>query len=233
FAQSVVPVVPAAASSVATPWAASASLGFMGVHGNTNSTALNFKGALGHVFGAWNDVLNGQSNYAKNDSTTSAQSWQVGNQLRYNLTSSDYLFGTLNYLNDRFAGIEERISEAVGYGRRIFTTPTQQLDLGVGVGANQQRAAGSHKLVTEPMAVFDAAYVWRISKNAQFSQTLHVEAGSKNTYINPVSELKLTIVGNLFATLDYELRYNTTVPAGTYHSDSITTVNIGYAFGKF
>lgn len=225
--------VPAVASTDATPWAATVSAGFLAVRGNTNSTSLNFKGALGHHIGNWNNVLQGQANYAKDNSQTSAQSWQVGDQLRYNFNEKDYGFATLNYLRDRFAGIEERMSEAVGYGRRIINTPTQSLDLGIGAGANQQRVAGSNTLENEPIAVFNGAYVWAISSSAQFSQLVHVEAGSNNTYVNPITSIKLTIVGHLFATISYELRYNTTVPAGTYHSDSITTINLGYDFGKF
>lgn len=224
---------PGAASKDATPWAASVAAGLLAVRGNTHSTSLNFKGALGHHFGNWNNVLQAQANYAKSGNQTSAQSWQLGDQLRYNFDEQDYGFAILNYLRDRFAGVEERVSEAVGYGRRIFQTPTQQLDLGIGVGANQQRVAGSRKLVSEPIAVFLGTYVWAISKSAQFSQSVHVEAGSNNTYVNPITQLKLTIVGHLYATIDYELRYNTTVPTGTYHSDSLTTINIGYDFGKF
>lgn len=223
----------AAAGSDATPWAATGSLGFIRTRGNTQSTTLNFKGALGRHVGHWNNVLKGQANYANSDSESTANSWQIGNELRYSLSERSYLFGTLKYSNDHFAGIRERFSEAVGYGRHVFKTPTQELDLGMGVGANQERVAGSRKFVTEPMVVFDGAYIWTISSNAQFSQTLHVEAGARNTFVNPVTELKLTIIGNLFATLDYELRYNTTVPAGAVHSDTITTVSIGYGFGKF
>lgn len=224
---------PPPADASATPWAAKAALGFIRTRGNSQSTTLNFKGALGRHVDDWNNVLKAQANYANSDSESTAQSWEIGNELRYSPTERSYLFGTLKYTNDHFAGIRERFSEAVGYGRHVIKTPAQTLDLGVGVGANQEREAGSKKYVTEPMGVFDGQYVWTISDNAQFSQLVHVEAGAKNTYINPVTELKLTIVGNLFATLDYELRYNTTVPAGTVHSDTITTVSIGYSFGKF
>ena len=47
-----------------------------------------------------------------------------------------------------------------------------------------------------------------------------------------MSELKLVIAGNLFATLGYEVRTNTEVPAGTAKTDTLTSVNLGYSFGK-
>ncbi|HEX7382199.1 MAG TPA: DUF481 domain-containing protein [Nevskiaceae bacterium] len=225
--------VPTAPSKKATPWAATATLGYLSTHGNTNSTSANFKGALGHNWDEWANVLRGQANYASDNHAVSAQSWEVGDQLRRALSEREYLFGFVDYLNDRFAGVNERISEAVGYGRRVFESPRQELDLDGGVGLNQQREFGQDQFVTQPMAVFGGAYRFRISDHAQFIQTVLVEAGTKNTYINPVSELKLTIIGNLFATLDYELRYNTSVPEGSVHTDTIQTVNIGYSFGKF
>ncbi|TAM10313.1 MAG: DUF481 domain-containing protein [Nevskiaceae bacterium] len=224
---------PPASSPEATPWAASASLGYLAVRGNTRTTSLNFKGALGRHVGRWGNILKGQANYAKDSNSTSAQSWELGDTLRYNLTEKNYLFGAVSYTRDRFAAFPSRASQAVGYGRQILDTPTQMLTLAAGPGVSEQRAFDSRKWETRFMAVFDGNYVWKISDSTQFSQLVHVEWTSLNTYVNPVTELKFTIVGNLFATLDYEVRYNTHAPAGTLHTDTLTTVNLGYGFGKF
>lgn len=227
------PVIPAAAGAKATPWAASVALGILAVRGNSHSTTGNFNGKLGTLLGSWNNVLQGQGLYVNGSGKTTAQSWQAGDQLRYNLSSRDFAFGTLGYMNDRFAGIEERGSEALGYGLRLIQTSTQEFEIDGGAGADQERAADSRKYITQPVGVFDAAYTWHISSHARFSQTVHVESGGRNTFIDPISELRLSIVGNLFAALAYEVRYNTQVPAGTLHSDSFTTINFGYSFGRF
>jgi putative salt-induced outer membrane protein YdiY len=47
-----------------------------------------------------------------------------------------------------------------------------------------------------------------------------------------VAELKFAVIGNVFATIDYDWRHNTSVPAGTVHTDTITSINFGYTFGK-
>ncbi|HEX7382083.1 MAG TPA: DUF481 domain-containing protein [Nevskiaceae bacterium] len=227
------PVIPQAAGPKATPWAATVALGILAVRGNSHSTTGNFNGKLGTLSGNWNNVLQGQGIYVSGSGKTTAQSWQAGDQLRYNLSSRQFTFGTLGYLNDRFAGIVERGSEAVGYGLRLIHTPTQEFEIAGGAGADQERAADSRKYITQPVGVFNARYVWDISKHARFSQSVHVESGGRNSFIDPISELRLSIVGNLFAALAYEVRYNTQVPAGTLHSDSFTTINFGYSFGKF
>lgn len=214
------------------PWKGDLALGYLRTTGNTSSTTLNFKGNLDWHVEPWENQFNAQATTARSSGTTTAESYQLGDQLTYDFTDTDYLFGNLNYISDRFAGVVERYSESVGYGRHVFNTKVQKLDLAVGLGANEQRESGARNLSTEFIGVFDGNYIWHISDNARFKQTLHIEAGQTNTYINPVSDLKLTIIGNLYASLDYEVRYNTSVPAGSVHTDTITSVNIGYSFNE-
>lgn len=214
-----------------SPWKGSVALGYLRTTGNTNSTSANFKTALDWHVAPWENLFGAQAIFAKSNGVSSAESYQAGDQLNYDFTATYYVFGNLNYLSDRFASVVERYTETVGVGRHVFNTPTQKLDLQVGVGANQQREAGQQNLKTQAVVVFDGTYVYNISSSSQFKQTLHVETGRLNTYVNPVSQLKLTIVGNLYASLDYEVRYNTSAPPSTIHTDTITSVNIGYSFG--
>lgn len=224
---------PPATSPQATPWAASASLGYLAARGNTRTTTLNFKGALGRHAGRWGNILKGQANYAKDSNSTSAQSWEVGDILRYNFTDKDYMWSAVDYLRDRFAAFSSRAFQAAGYGRQILDTPTQMLTLAIGPGVSEQKEAGARKWETRALGVFDGNYAWKISESTQFSQSVHVEYTSLNTYVNPITELKFNVIGNLFATIDYEVRYNSTTSAGTLHTDTLTTVNLGYGFGKF
>lgn len=233
------PVAPATPPPPPSPWKGDLALGYLKTTGNTTSTSLNFKGNLDWHVNPWENVLHAQAIEARSGGDSTAESYQAGDQLTFDFTDTDYIFGNLTYISDRFAGVVERYSESAGYGRHVINTPTQTLDLAVGLGANEQRVAPDPTIpgdrpgfTTEFIGVFDGNYKWTISDNAQFKQTLHIEAGQTNTFINPVTDLKLTIIGNLYASLDYEVRYNTTVPASTVHTDTIASVNIGYSFGK-
>ncbi len=214
-----------------SPWKGSIALGYLKTNGNTNSTSLNFKANVDWHVAPWENLFNAQAINSRNSGVSTAESYQAGDQVNYDFTTKNFVFANFNYISDRFAGVVERYAESVGYGRHVFNTPIQSLDLQVGVGANQQRIAGQRNFKNEPIGVFDGTYIWHISDNSQFKQTLHVEGGQDNTFINPVSDLKLTIIGNLYASLDYEVRYNSTAPAGRVHTDTITSVNIGYSFG--
>lgn len=220
---------PAPASSA---WKGSVSLGFLRTTGNTDSSNLNFAANVDWKKTRWENLFNAQAISAQSDHDTSAESYQIGDQVNFDFTPRDYVFGHFNYLNDRFAGIVERYTETAGYGRHVIKTPTQTLNLQIGIGANQQREAGSHTLRTSLIGVFDGAYTWQITPTSQFKQTLHVESGKNDTYVNPITSLKLTIDGNLYTSLSYEVRYNSRAPAGVVHTDTITSVNLGYNFGK-
>lgn len=214
------------------PWSGDASAGYLRTTGNTNSTSLNFKGDLDWNYGRWQNHFDALGTYGSSKGESTAESYQVGDKLNYDLGPESYVFGNLEYADDRFAGVVSRYSESVGYGRHVIKSPMQTLDIDAGAGASQSRDAGDTDYDDQLIGVFNVNYLLKFAPNAQYKQTLHIEAGKQNTFINPVAELKLAIVGNFFATLGYDWRHNTSVPDGSVHTDTITTVNFGYTFGK-
>jgi putative salt-induced outer membrane protein len=215
-----------------SPWSGDASAGYIRTTGNTDSTSLNAKGDLDWKSGPWDNQAKALAGYASSKGESTAEAYQFGNKLNRDFSAFDYAFASLDYANDRFAGITSRYSEAVGYGRHFIKTDTQILDGDVGAGDSQQRDAGATDYGTQVIGVLNVSYLLKLTPTSQFKQTLHVEAGHTDVFINPVSELKLTVIGNVFASLAYDWRHNTSVPAGNVHTDTTTTVNFGYTFGK-
>jgi putative salt-induced outer membrane protein len=215
-----------------SPWSGDASAGYIRTTGTTNSTALNFKGDLDWKSAPWDNHLQAMGAYGSSKGESSAENYQIGDKLNFDLNPESYVFASLDYFNDRFAGVVSRYSEAVGYGRHFLKTDLQTLDVDVGVGGSQTRDDKATDYDNQFIGVFNINYLLKFAPNAQFHQTLHVEGGTNNVFINPVAELKLNIIGNIFATLAYDWRHNTSVPDGSVHTDTITTINFGYTFGK-
>ncbi len=215
-----------------SPWSGEASAGYIRTTGTTNSTALNFKGDLDWKSSPWENQFHALGAYGSSKGSSSAENYQFGDKLNYDLNPDSYVFTSFDYANDRFAGVVSRYSEAVGYGRHFVKTDKQTLDVDVGVGASQTRDAQATDYDNQFIGVFNLAYLLKFAPTAQYKQTLHVESGVNNTFINPVAELKLTVIGSVFAALAYDWRHNTSVPAGSVHTDTITTINFGYTFGK-
>ncbi|MDB5986441.1 MAG: hypothetical protein JWR16_1494 [Nevskia sp.] len=213
-------------------WSGDLAAGYVKSSGNANASTLNVKFDLDWKSDPWENLLSGSAYKANSNGDSTDEKYSIGNKLLFNLNPDDYLFGQVNYDDDRFGAITERYSGSAGYGRHLLHTPTQTLDMDLGLGANRTREQDAHRFKSDVIGTFDATYIWKISANSQFKQTLRTEFGPSNTYVNPISELKLTIIKNFFAALGYEVRYNSDTPAGTHHTDQITTINVGYTFGK-
>lgn len=221
-----------AATAHAQPWSGDVAAGFLATSGNSETRSLNGKLAIGYAQERWKNAFLATALSSSDNDSTTAERYTVGNKLDYNFTEHDYLFGALEWEKDLFGGVRERTSETVGYGRRVLTGPVHALDLEVGAGARQTKAAVTGEREEDLIGRAAGKYVWTISDTSSFSQTLKVESGDSNTFTESVSELKLAIVGNLHALLSYTIRNNSDVPAGTEKTDTFTAVNLAYSFGK-
>ena len=207
-------------------------MGFLNATGNTSTRSLNAKTTVGYQQGPWNHAAKLGALAAQRDKITTDERYNAGYRVTFDFTEFDYAFGSIDYDNDRFAGVIERATEAVGYGRRLLRGEKHTLDADLGIGATQQKRATTEERENAFVSLFNAQYQWLITDTSSFIQTLKIENSKDNTFINPVSTLKLVIAGQLFTTLSYEIRTNTEVPVGSNKTDTLTSVNLGYAFGK-
>jgi putative salt-induced outer membrane protein len=212
-------------------WSGAIAGGYIRTAGDSTTTAENLKAELNYTNMPWRNEFGVSAANGHTGSDTTAEQYSVNDKLKFSFNEVDYAFGAASFDADRFSGISKNFSESAGYGRRLLMTERQTLDAELGFGASQQQRVGEAHYVTQPIATFGGKYVYTFSPTSQFKQTLRTEVGSKNTFINPVSQLKLNIIGSLFAALSYEVRYNTTVPEGSRHTDTITSISFGYGFG--
>ncbi len=213
------------------PWSGAVSGGYIRTSGNSSTSATNLKFELDYTDLPWRNELTGAAANGHTGGNTSAEQYAIGDKLKFNFDEVDYAFGDITFDSDRFSGIAENFAESAGYGRRLLMTEHQTLDAELGAGFSEQQRVGENGYEIQPIVTIGGKYEYAFSNTSQFIQTLRTEIGSKNTFVNPVSQLKLNIIGALFAALNYEVRYNTTVPAESRHTDIITSVNFGYGFG--
>ena len=213
------------------PWAGNASVGYVQTGGNTSTSALNLKANLDYQGVDWGNSLLATAFNGSRDKTTTDERYGIVDKVNYNLSPRHYAFVDASYDNDRFAGISERYALTLGYGRHVFASARQTLDLEAGLGANESRERGQRVLVAHGIATLGGKYVLRLTPSSQFTQTLRTEYASNNIFVNPVSELKLNVIGNAYAALSFEIRYNSDVPSGVRNVDHISTINLGYGFG--
>lgn len=213
-------------------WSGEVSIGYLSTSGNTSTSSGSAKVAADYVAQQWKNAIAASAINTEDQGQTSAERYTVGDKLDWNFSERNYVFGAVEYEKDLFGGIRERISETAGYGRHVLIGPDHLLDLEIGAGARQTEVQGTGAEERDAIGRAYGKYQWKISATSTFAQALKVESGKSNTFTESVTELKLSVIGNLFATLSYTVKNNSDVPAGSERTDTASAVSLTYQFGK-
>ncbi|MES0873800.1 DUF481 domain-containing protein [Sinimarinibacterium thermocellulolyticum] len=218
-------------SPASAQWAGEVGLGYLGTSGNTRTESLNGKLALDYTRGGWKNGFKAQSTYSTDQDETTAERYALSDKLDWSFSERNYLFVSLDWEKDLFGGIRERTSETVGYGRKLLVGPTHFLEAAIGAGARQSKENVTGLRDEDLIYRGSALYTWKLSETSAFSEGVKVESGESNTFAESLAELKVSIVGNLFVSISYTVRYNSDVPDGSDQTDTFTAINLSYAFG--
>ena len=241
-----------AGAQTSSPWSGKVALGYLASSGNTDTAALNFDGEVKYDVNKWHNSLLGRAILQTNSNESTAESYKAAYKLKYDLSDRTYLFGLLDYNNDRFSSYDQQIFEFVGAGRRFITTEKHELNGELGIGASQSdfRDCNLDDVLagvcvigppqTPPFGTSEnevnyrisGDYKWQISENASFVQKLSFNIGSSNTYTESLSELRAGIVGDIALVLSYTIKNNSDVAPGTENTDTYTAISLEYAFGQ-
>lgn len=211
-------------------WKGEAAAGLLSTSGNSETQSINGKILLDYLDVKWKNSFTAVALNNGDEEGTTAERYTVGDKLDYNFTAHDYVFGAIDYEKDLFGGFRERTAETVGYGRHVLTGPVHALDAEIGAGARQTEEQGTGDKEREAIGRLGGKYQWTISETSAFAQSLKVESGASNTFSEAISELKLSIVGNLFASVSFTARNNSEVPPDTKKTDTVTALSLSYAF---
>ncbi|WP_411270229.1 DUF481 domain-containing protein [Alteromonas sp. CYL-A6] len=161
---------------------------------------------------------------------TSAQKFYTSAQGNYKLDNPDYrLFGFASYEDDRLSNFDYQASVAAGFNHKVLNNATHTLEYSVGPGyAFRQTQEG--ETLNGVMVRASAAYAWKISETARFTQTVSTELNSDNTKSRAESALTATISGALSMKLSIKLDHNTNVNPGIEKLDTETAVTLVYNF---
>lgn len=216
-------------------WKGEAELGINSSSGNTEATVVNGRINADHEALRWLHNVFAETYYAEDQGTQTAERYALGYRPRYFLTDKDYAFGILRYDQDQFSAIDSRFTEVVGYGRRLLDTAAHKLEAEIGVGARQTQYVESPDTVglaeNEALGFLGGKYEGQLTEHSKLSETLRVEFGEENTFIESVTGLTMVVIGNLSSKITYTVRHNSDiVGARGENTDTLTGVNLLYSF---
>ncbi len=210
-------------------WTSEAELGFVQTTGNTETESLNFKFALDNKRKDWEHSLKLESSRNADSTGTTAERYLLLLKSQYTLTKLSYLFGRLQYEDDRFSGYNYQASEIIGYGRRLVKTDELKINAELGAGMRQNDFENG-KTESEKLAVAAADLDWKISKSANLTEELSIEIGEDRTISKSVTGLKTKINSSLSSKVSYTVKHASEVPVGTKKTDTELAVTLVYTF---
>ncbi|MBB5015404.1 DUF481 domain-containing protein [Rehaibacterium terrae] len=218
-------------------WTGAGELGIASARGNSRSESLNGKFGLSYQDDTWKHGvsvagLRARSAVAGDDGRgleLSANRYQFGLTSARKTTDYAYWLGAVRYERDDFAAYEWQRTLSVGYGH-TFLSDDDRIMLSIEAGPGQRRAKDAATGLIESDAVGRGLldYQHKLTANTDLVNTLLVETGSDNTFVQ--NDLGLVVAMNSRVALKAALqtRYNSDVPENRRNTDTLTTVNLVY-----
>lgn len=237
--------VPLAARADDQPmgWSGKGQAGYVMSRGNSDTDAANVKLDLNLLRNDWKHNLSLDGLFGRSAGITSAERWDARLQSDYTFDTHWFAFGALSYQDDRFSGFQYQASASGGVGYKFLDTQTTKLSVQAGVGFRSLRPellvkddAGAVvdrvPLQTESEVVGTGGIDFSHQFNASTKVTdkMIAESGSSNTSIRNDLALEVKMSKKLSLAAGFSVLENTNPPNGLKQADTITTLNVVYAF---
>lgn len=219
----------AIAEDAIKPWKGEAELGIVATSGNTETQSIKARAGVVNEREKWRHTGKIEALNTSDATRTTAERYLLSGKSDYKFDEFNYAFGMVNYENDRFTGYDYRVSETVGYGRRIIHHSDLTIDLEVGPGARQSKlASGSSENEFIVRAAGNAW--WKLSDSAALTENLSAEIGEMSTVTRSVTAITAQLVGVLAMKLSFTAKHTSSVPVSTKEVDTETAVTLVYGF---
>lgn len=212
-------------------WKSNVELGIVNTTGNTETKTTNAKAKAATETEKWRHTLTYESLSSSDQGVKTAERYEVNGQSDYKLDKKNFFFAMINYEDDEFSGYQYRMTEAIGYGRRLIDKPDLTLDLEIGPGARQSKS-DSGDTENETLIRGAGKLAWKISKSSSFTENLSIDSSKENTITKSVSALTAQINGSLATKITYTIKNNSDVPPGVEKTDTETAVTLVYTFSN-
>lgn len=244
-----------ASSANSGGWTGSGELGYSSATGNTRSQNVNAKLGLNQENDQWKNtffldalrtknqqkVVDGAGNTITQLNTT-ANRYDGGASVGYKLDPRSYIVGAARYEHDEFGANVWQGIVSLGFGYIALKDERTELSFEIGPGYKRYRPADVNVLVGgavfrqqqptvgEVVARGLVNYKYKLTDNTAFEDTLLMEAGSKDTYLQNDAGLSVSMTRKMAIKVGLQLRHHSDVLPGIKKTDTLTTTNLVYNF---
>ena len=251
LASTVAPVLIARADAPAAPpppqheWIGKGQFGFLQSKGNSDGESINGSIDLARYDDAWKNALYVGGLYGKSAGIVSSERWEVRDQTDYTISPKLFAFGGLRYEHDMFDGFQYQASLTGGLGYKFLDTTSDKLTVQLGAGYRRLRPetlikdpGGSGAVVDripedatgEVIATAGVDYAHKFNASTTLTNKFLVEYGSSDTLAHDEIALTVKMSNTLALSVGYAITDNSKPPAPLKKVDTVTTVNLVFAF---
>lgn len=229
-------------------WSGSGELGFAAARGNAKSENLNAKLQFKKEDETWKDNFYLTALRSKGEADghydLNANRYEAGASAGYKLDERSYVVGALRYEHDDFSPFAYQAVASIGYGYTVLKNPANELSFEVGPGYKRFRQNDATVIIDEQPVLqrFSSqgevvgrglmAYKHNFTDSTAFVDTLLVEAGSDNTFLQNDAGLQVDMNKKLALKVGYQVRHNSDAPGKLKKTDQLMTTNLVYNFGQ-
>ena len=216
-------------------WSGEVTLNYSESSGNTNATNFAGKSKAVREGTEWRNTFklegdNETSDDADGNQVRTAEKYFASAKADYKVTEKSFLFGLLEYTDDRFSGYDYESSVTFGYGRQLIENDHHNLKADIGPGYRRSKLESTGDIEEEGIVRVGALYIWTINDAATFDEDFSTEVGQDKTVTKSLSRLKVKINGSLWGSISYEIKRTDEVPPGVKNSDRKTMLGLNYVF---
>lgn len=173
--------------------------------------------------------------------------YDAGASAGYKLDERSYIVGAARYDHDAFSPYQYQYVVSIGYGYQVLKNAADELSFEAGPGYRVQQPRAYYAPVgTPPVLVYTkpdsndsvvarglANYKHNFNDSTSFVDTLLVESGDGNTFVQNDAGLQVKMSDKLALKAGYQVRHNGSIPLGsgfTKKTDQLLTTNLVYGF---
>jgi putative salt-induced outer membrane protein len=224
-------------------WSGKGELGVVFARGNTDADTVDAKLGVADSVGDWKHILQVDVLQAKSNQVTSADRDDASLQSDYNLSTRSFLYGSIAYIDDRLSGFAYQRNATLGYGHKFLDSGSDKLNAEIGIGYGQEQpetlikdadgnVIGRIKLGSQSAALAqgEVKYEHDFNKTTKITEDLKVNYQDIDTFLLDDLALVVAMTTKLSLSVAFELRHNSAPPAPSRPTDTLSTVNLVYAF---
>jgi putative salt-induced outer membrane protein len=226
-------------------WSGKGQAGYVMSRGNTDSDSGNAKLDVVDLNGDWKHAFHLEGLYGRSSDIVSAERWAVQFQSNYQFTPRVFAFGAFHYLDDEFSGFEYQGDVSVGAGYKFIDNSSDKLAAQIGAGYRRlrpeiltQNATGAVIARTPEEAEGNAVGTGEVDYEHDFNASTKVTnkyliaSGAGNTSMEDDVALVVNMSKKLALSAGFTYQDNSQPPPGLKKANTLTTLNVVYAFGK-